>query len=43
MVNNDINDAMAGTFKNSALNPKVIVGMVVAGIIMLVVFIFFKG
>lgn len=43
MINNDINDAMAGTFKNSALNPKVIVGLIVGGIILAVMFFVFKG
>ena len=43
MVNNDITDAMAGTFKNTALNPKVVVGMIVAGIVLAVMFFVFKG
>lgn len=43
MVNNDINDAMAGTFKNSAFNPKVVAIMVVVAIVMGVVFFVTKG
>lgn len=43
MINNDINDAMAGTFKNSALNPKVIAMFIVVAIVFGVIYFVFKG
>lgn len=43
MVNNDINDAMAGTFTNNNVNPLVVGGLIVVAIVGAVLWFFMGG
>ena len=42
MVNNDINDALAGSFKRSGIDPKVMLILLGIGAVAIIYFMFFK-